>query len=121
MSENHGPETRNLGLPILDATAKADYRRRLKDLREELAEAERCSDVGRVERLRTEIEALTEQLAAAVGLGGRDRTALSATERARSTVTQCIKTAIKRIGERCPTLAGHLADRVKTGTLRLPA
>ena len=43
--------------------------------------------------------------------------AASATERARATVTQRIKTAIKCIAAHSPTLADHLASRVKTGRL----
>jgi len=100
----------------LDATAKAAYKRRLIDLRAELEEAEQFNDPGRREPLRLEIDSLTEQLASAVGLGGRDRDAASATERARSTVTQRIKSAVKRIGERAPVLADYLSSRVKTGT-----
>src|SRR5262249_39267052 len=49
-------------LPLLDDAAKAAYRRRLGDLRTELAEAERCHDLGREEQTREEIEALTQQL-----------------------------------------------------------
>src|SRR5262249_23309725 len=37
---------------VLDAQAKAAYRRRLGELREELEDAERCNDLGRIERLR---------------------------------------------------------------------
>src|SRR5262249_51229334 len=62
-------------LPLLDDAAKTAYRRRLGDLRAELAEAERCHDLGRAEQAREEIEALTQQLAAAMGLGGRNRPA----------------------------------------------
>jgi class 3 adenylate cyclase/tetratricopeptide (TPR) repeat protein len=104
------------GAPLLDVRAKAEYRQRLKDLRAELEEAEQFNDGGRTERLRAEIEAITEQLAAAVGLGGRDRHAASAAERARSTVTQRIRAAIKKIHQRSPSLADRLARRVKTGT-----
>ena len=43
------------------------------------------------------LNAITEQLAAAVGLGGRDRLAASDAERARSAVTQAIKSAVRRI------------------------
>jgi hypothetical protein len=118
-----GPDTRhqrpgtiNGGVPILDATAKAAYRGRLAELHEELAEAEQFNDAGRMERLRAEIQAITEQVAAAVGLGGRDRTALSAAQRARSTVTQRIRAAIQRISTHSPALADHLTNRVKTGT-----
>lgn len=51
-----------------------------------------------------------------MGLGGRDRQAASATERARSTVTQRLRAAIKKIGERHPVLPDHFACHVKTGT-----
>jgi DNA-binding NtrC family response regulator len=104
------------GMEMLDGQAKVAYRQRLAELREELAEAEQFNDTGRVAAAREEIEAITDQLAAAVGLGGRNRHAASATERARSTVTQRIKTAIKKISERHPSLADHLARVVKTGT-----
>jgi len=104
------------GAPLLDVRAKAECRQRLNDLRVELEEAEQFNDAGRLERLRAEIEAITEQLAAAVGLGGRDRHAASATERARSTVTQRIRSAIKKIHQRSSSLADRLARRVKTGT-----
>lgn len=104
------------GLAILDAPAKAAYRRRLEALRAELEEAEQFNDAGRAERARAELDAIAEQFGAAVGLGGRDRRTSSATERARSAVTQRIKTAIKRIASQSPALADHLVGRVKTGT-----
>ena len=63
------------GVAALDEEAKAAYRRRLRDLRDDLDEAERICDLGRAARAREEEEVLTEQLAAAVGLGGRDRRA----------------------------------------------
>jgi len=106
--------TGNTG-PVLDAQAKAQYRNRMSELRADLDEAEQFNDRGRSEQLRAEIEAISEQLAAAVGFGGRDRTAASTAERARATVTQRIKTAIRRIAAHSPALADHLSSRVKTG------
>jgi len=103
-------------LPRLDDRAKADYRQRVEELRTELADAERCNDVGRAARAREEIEALTQQLAPAVGLGGRDRPAGAAAERARTTVTQRLRTVIQKIAQRQPGLADHLTARVRTGT-----
>src|SRR5262249_24147892 len=100
---------------VLDAPAKDAYRRRLLDLRDALEEAERICDLGRVARVRAEEEAITEQLAAAVGLGGRDRRLASAAERARSTVTQAIRLASKRIRATLPALADELRLRIKTG------
>jgi len=102
---------------MLDAKAKAAYRRRLEELREEREEADRFNDPARAARAREEIEFLTEQLAAAVGLGGRDRKAASAAERARLTVTKRIKDAVARIRESHLALGDHLAARIKTGYL----
>ena len=104
------------GVAILDARAKDAYRRRALELREQLSEADEFNDIGRSERIRAELEALTEQLAGAVGLGGRDRTAACASERARSTVTQRLKDAIRKIGTHAPVLGDYLQRAVRTGT-----
>ena len=101
--------------PILDAEAKAQYRQRLNDLRAELEEAERFNDTGRATKSREEIEFLTEELARATGLGGRDRKAASAAERARANVTMAIRGALKRIAEQSPSLGRHFAATVRTG------
>jgi non-specific serine/threonine protein kinase len=102
--------------PILDARAKDAYRRRLHELREQLDEAEALNDIGRVGGLRFELEALTEQLAGAVGLGGRNRVAATASERARSTVTQRLKNAMRKIDAHAPILGDYLRRAVRTGT-----
>jgi hypothetical protein len=101
--------------PILDAQAKAQYKRRINDLRKDTEEAERFNDSYRATRARSEMDAIAEQLAAAVGLGGRERPSSSEAERARSAVTRRIKEAIKRIAEVVPPLGRHLAVRIKTG------
>ena len=110
---NPGP---SVGLPVLDAEARSAYRRRLSELREELAEADAFNDIGRAERARGEIDAITAQLAAAVGLGGRGRVTGGAAERARSTVTHAINAALRRIRRSLPALADELALRLRTGT-----
>src|SRR5262249_55993092 len=74
------------GGTILDATARAAYRRRLAELRDELEEAAAYGDLGRSDRLRTEMEFLTEQLASAMGIGGTARRVGGPSERARSAV-----------------------------------
>jgi non-specific serine/threonine protein kinase len=101
--------------PILDSRAKTEYKRRINDLRNLLEEAERFNDSYRATRARSEMDAIAEQLAAAVGLGGRDRRAASRAERARSAVTKRIKEAINKIAEVIPPLGRHLAARIKTG------
>lgn len=102
--------------PALDAQAKAAYKQRLDDLREELDEADRFADIERACRARAEMEALTVELSAAVGWFGRDRAVGSAAERARQSVTKALKTARTRIARQSPTLGWHLAATVRTGT-----
>ena len=101
---------------LLDAPAKAAYRRRLRELRDELTEAQRFRDPARATKVQTEIDFLTHELAAALGLGGRDRKASSVAERARSTVTKSIKAAMKKIHTSHPALGHHLATHIRTGT-----
>ncbi|HET6509651.1 MAG TPA: AAA family ATPase [Baekduia sp.] len=100
---------------LLDAAAKAAYRERLEELREDLEEAERFHDVERAARLREELEFIGQELARAVGLGGRDRKAGSAAERARVNVTRAIRGAVKAIAEHDARLGHHLERSIRTG------
>ena len=113
---------------MLDAQAKAAYKRRTAELREQLEEARERGQPERVDQLEEEIEDLGRELSRAVGLGGRDRRAASAAERARINVTRAIKVALERIAEHNPALATLLTNSIRTGTFcsytpdsRLPA
>ena len=101
---------------VLDVQAKASYRQRIKDLTEELKEAKRTGNEKRGLKLDEEIEALSTELARAVGLRGRDRRAASSTERARVNVTRTIRIAIGRIKEHDSHLATYLDKTIRTGT-----
>ena len=103
------------GVPVLDAQAKTEYKRRLNELRQDLNEAERFKDPERKTEIQNELQTITDSLASAVGLGGRDRKSSSDAERARSAVTKSIRKAIRKIGEAIPSLGYHLATRIKTG------
>lgn len=100
---------------ILDATAKAAYKQRLADLREDLEEAEGFNDPERAARAQEEIDALISQLAGGVGLGGRDRKAASQAEKARVNITKSVKDALKRIDEHHRQLGDHLRATIRTG------
>jgi hypothetical protein len=100
----------------LGEEAKRAYRERLVELEDQLEEAERWGDVERAARAREERELIGRELARAVGLGGRDRPAGSAAERARVNTTRAIRGAIKRIEECDPSLGRHLDRAVRTGT-----
>jgi signal transduction histidine kinase/CheY-like chemotaxis protein len=101
--------------PLLDESAKAAYRARLRELDEELADATRAGDAQAAARAEEEIHALAGQLAQAVGLGGRDRRAASASERARINVTRALKAVIDKVATSHPDLARHLRASLKTG------
>jgi hypothetical protein len=101
--------------PVLDDRARREYARRLQELEEELDEARDWGDTERAARLRDELDTLTEELARAVGLGGRDRNFSSPGERARISVTKAIRTAIRLVERQSPELAAHLEASVQTG------
>ena len=101
---------------VLDAQARAEYRRRLAELEGDLADAERCADLGRAERARAERDFIATELAAALGLSGRPRRTGDPAERARKAVTGRIRLTIGRIDQEAPELAGHLANSIRTGT-----
>ena len=100
---------------VLDDAAKDAYRNRLVELDESISEAERHNDIGRASQLGVERDLLVDQLAQAVGLGGRDRRAVSVSERARVNVTRAIRSAIRRIGEADRDAGHYLDSTVVTG------
>jgi hypothetical protein len=103
--------------PVLDETARRAYRQRLADLAGELAEAEAHADLGRLERLQAERSMLANELASALGLGGRARFAGDPAERARKAVTMRIRAAITAIAAQDGALARHLRNTIRTGRL----
>jgi hypothetical protein len=100
---------------LLDARAIESYRGRLLALHEELEDAEQRTDLGGAERARQEIDALTQELARAVGLGGRSRRAGEAAERARTAVQKRLRSAIRRIEDQLPEVGRHLDQAIRTG------
>ena len=102
--------------PMLDAQAKQAYRRRLAEIEDDIDDARAADDHRREAQADTEREFLIRELSRAVGLGGRDRRAGSASERARAGVTRAIRQAIAHIKQHQPDLADHLERAIRTGT-----
>jgi hypothetical protein len=100
---------------FLDKQALSAYRQRLRDLDQELAEAEQWSDIGRLDAVRAERDALLDELSRATGLSGRPRTAGSSQERARIAVQKAISAAVDRIATVDAPLARHLQTCIHTG------
>ncbi|MGH9223199.1 MAG: AAA family ATPase [Acidimicrobiales bacterium] len=101
---------------VLDGRARAAYRARLAELDEEVSEAERHNDVERLARARFERQLLADELAAALGLGGRSRLLGSGGERARKAVTARIRNSLRRMERSHTALAAHLSASITTGT-----
>jgi pimeloyl-ACP methyl ester carboxylesterase len=100
---------------VLDESARRQYADRLRDLTAEIEEADANHDLGRLEALQEEQEALLEQLRAASGLGGRTRRLGDPAERARKAVSARIRDAIKHVQKVHPDLANHLESSITTG------
>jgi class 3 adenylate cyclase len=115
ISPSRGRPSASRAEPVLDGQAKEAYRRRLEELGEDLREAQEWGDPERIAGIEEEIDALTDELARAAGLGGRDRELASPAERARVSVTKAIKAAIKTIKRHNPELGAHLGASVRTG------
>ena len=101
---------------ILDARAKQAYRRRLAEIEDDIDQARSLADTERLAQADAEREFLVRELSYAVGLGGRDRRAASASERGRVAVTRAIRHAMARIGAHHPVLGEHLDLAIRTGT-----
>jgi tetratricopeptide (TPR) repeat protein len=110
------PRGENDAGPVLDGQAKAAYRARVSELHEEIDEAESFNNPELAERARAELAFLARELAAAVGLHGRDRKTGSDAERARVNVTRAIRTALKRVSEHDAVLGRRLGAAIRTGT-----
>ncbi len=88
---------------------------RLDTLREEIDEAARWNDLERGARARREREELAIELAATLGLGGRDRGTGTPVTRARYSVSKAIRNAVRRIASEHAVLGRHLETTVRTG------
>lgn len=102
--------------PVLDEQARVAYRRRLREVEEDIDEAERCNDHERASLARADRDFLVRELTRAFGLGGRPRPVSSQAERARTSVTRSVRYSLDRITEVHPVLGRHLSTSVRTGT-----
>jgi hypothetical protein len=102
--------------PVLDDKAKQSYEQRIRDLRDEIRDAEEMNDLIRAEKFKSELDQLTHHLAKALGIGRRPRKLNAAAERARAAVTWRLRSAIKKIEAAHPALGQHLANTIRTGT-----
>jgi class 3 adenylate cyclase len=101
--------------PLIDDVARNQYRRRLTELDQEIAEAADRGDSMAAADAREERDRLVDELTAAYGLGGRARRIPDEVERARKAIRRRISDALKRIESTNPALSRHLRHSVHTG------
>jgi hypothetical protein len=116
------PENRGHGLDrpessdeLLDASARRAYKARIIELEDDLTEAEHLADDERAATAREERDLLVDELARAMGLGGRARRQTDRGERARQAVRARVRAAIGKVQRVNPRLARHLERSLRTG------
>lgn len=101
--------------PILDEQTRTEYETRFNELREELEDAEKNNDLGRIERLQSEMDVLGTEIARATGLGGRKRE-LTDAEKVRKAVSNAVSRAINSFDEKeYGELVRHLGVSISSG------
>jgi hypothetical protein len=103
------------GAPAFDERARREIRDRLRDLDEQVAEAEADNDLERAAQAREQRQELAQAVARDLGLGGRSRRIGDPVERARKTVSTRIRRAIVTVGRAHPELGRHLERSIDTG------
>ncbi|MDQ3734172.1 MAG: ATP-binding protein [Actinomycetota bacterium] len=101
--------------PVLDPTATAAYRDRLRTLAAELDAADEAGDPDRAARAEAERQGVLGELRRVTGLGGRPRRASDEAERARVNVTRNLRATLGRMETTAPRAAAHLQASVRTG------
>lgn len=101
--------------PLLDPTAKAEYRRRIEELRDSLEQAKEFNDNEKAANLEKELEFIGVELSRAVGVGGRDRKHRAEDEHARVNVTNSFRILTAKIAKDHPALGRYLRLTIRTG------
>lgn len=77
-----GPDSLAQDEPVMDEKARRSYEQRIRDLHAEIEETEEMNDLGRMEKLKAEMDQLTDHLTKALGMGRRTRKFNAPAERA---------------------------------------
>lgn len=101
--------------PVLDDRALAQYRQRVGDLEDEIAEADRFADTERAARARVELDSIIDELGRSTNVYGGSRPFSSSTERARTAVRKAVRRALDQIEAADPVLGAALGRSVRTG------
>lgn len=99
---------------VMDAETRANYAKRYQTLQDDLEEARENLDLGRIEKLETEREQLTDLLAKVTGLRGNAREKYDA-DRVRKSVSMAVSRDIDKITKKHEPLGHHLTATISSG------
>lgn len=102
-------------LPSIEQ-ARAQYKARALEIQDELLEARKLNDSGRVAALQEELEGIAGQMTAATGLGGRRRLVGDTSEKARKSVSAAVSRTVRQAAAANSSLGEHLQKHVSSGT-----
>ncbi|MFH1731566.1 MAG: hypothetical protein ABIF82_07935 [Planctomycetota bacterium] len=100
---------------VTDAAALKECKERLRDLEEEIEQAEAENNEGLVCGLKEERAKLVQYVQAGAGLRGRLRKVADSREKARKAVSNAISRAISVIFKHHDVLGRHLRNAIRTG------
>jgi hypothetical protein len=99
----------------IDEKARTQYKTRALEIQDELADARKLNDSGRVAALQEELEKIAGQMTAATGLGGRRRLVGDTSEKARKSVSAAVSRTVRQAGAANSSLGKHLQKHVSSG------
>jgi len=107
----------NSGKPqeIIDEDTLQSCQKRIIDIKNELADAEKNNDLAAQERLEAEKEQILSELNAARNLKGESRSFTDNLDKARKAVTNAIKRALENIKTHSMPLYQHLDNSIQRG------
>jgi len=108
-------ENKGHGGTQVDGKTIVDCHKRLKQIKEEKAEAEVARDETKLSALDKEEEDIQKYLRNSRGLGGKARPFRGETKRGQERVQKAIRAAIDRIKENDPICAEYLSKQIETG------
>ncbi len=100
---------------VIDPMALSKYKKEIRDLEEDINEAENNNDFARLAMLRGEKEFLEQHILASTDPKGRIRKMDNDSDKARKAVYISLKAIIEKIQKKHPGLGQHLENSIKTG------
>ncbi|MBA7675483.1 hypothetical protein ES703_83718 [subsurface metagenome] len=100
---------------IIDKDTLQSCQKRIIDIKNELADAEKNNDLAAQERLEAEKEQILSELNAALNLRGESRSFTDNLDKARKAVTNAIKRALENIKKHSMPLYQHLNNSIQRG------